>query len=122
MVVCYPYMNAAGMEITECQLIMVDEFDTTASVPYYAYGRWPSVKKQPTFGTTTSLDRQLDDEGTMDCDFGYSGTGESYDGDSACASPATVMNLANSKFTTSSFSLQMSITQPFTTEEAQTTY
>ena len=32
------------------------------------------------------------------------------------------MNLANSKFTTNSFSFQMSITLPFATEEAQTTY
>jgi len=40
----------------------------------------------------------------------------------SCSEPATMMNLANSKFTESMFSFQMSVTLPFTSEEAQTTY
>ena len=66
MVACYPYMNAAGTEITECNAIDVSY---SASIPllYYSYTRYPSVTKQPTFGTTTLLSDQLDKVGTYDC-------------------------------------------------------
>ena len=121
MVVCYPYMNTAGTEVTECEFIMVYNLSST-SVPNYGYGRVPSVPKQPTFDNITSLDDQLEREGDWDCNLDYNGTTETYRGAMACESPATILNLANSKFTTSSFSFQVSITQPFTTEESQSTY
>ena len=54
-VVCYPYMNTAGTEVNECQEIYVTNL-TSTSVPNYSYARYPSVTKQPTFGTTSTLD------------------------------------------------------------------
>ena len=123
MSVCWPYTNDEAKTVNTCDLVEVAALQGTPG-PTYTYVRYPSVLLQPKFNNTSSLFDQLIAVGTEDCRIAYDGQTESYLNDfkRSCASPATVMNLANSKFTTNMFSFQMSKTMPFTTEEAQKTY
>jgi len=87
------------------------------------YIRFPSIAAVPTFDTSSSLEEQLGNVGDLDCVIQWNGQTHSYEGDtSSCTSPNTVLNLANSKFSENTFSLQMSVTVPFATEEAQTAF
>ena len=100
-----PTKNTAGTTVYDCQAIYVDSFTNTLGPNYY-YDIWTGLAEVPTFSSTRGLLNQLEDVQEFDCEIAYYASTSSYkEGYMTCDSPATVMNLANFKFTANSFSV-----------------